>query len=118
MLTAEKIEMLKLGIQPIDDKVCMLVESGLLWVNSNTKLKINIDDDKTLQELPANIRLFLCKYIDIMKLRTGVASESISNLSQSFTTDTKSLLWQAAEELLGEDLTSGVTFVTAKKRWR
>ena len=118
MLTAETVKKMKLGIQPINDKVCMFIESGLLWINSNTKLNINIDDDNALQELPANVRLFLCRYMDIMKLRPGITSESISNLSQSFKTDTKDLLWEAAEELLGDEIKSGVTFVQATKRWR
>lgn len=118
MLTAETVEKMKLGIQPINDKVCMFIESGLLWINSNTKLNINIDDEKALQELPANVRLFLCKYMDIMKLRPGITSESISNLSQSFTTNIKDLLWEAAEELLGDEMKSGVAFVQATKRWR
>lgn len=119
MFTIEKAEKLKLGIQNIDEKMCMLIESGLLWLKSNTKLDIDIDSEEALQELPANVRLFLCKYIEIMQLRPGIASESISNLSQSFVTDTKDLLWQAAGELLGEDaLNSGITFTTAKRRWR
>lgn len=119
MVTAEQVKILRLGIQPIDDRLCLLVESGLLWVLKNTTLKFQIDSVKDLEALPANVRLFIVKYVEIMKLRSGISSESISNLSQSFdTTDKSSLLWEAAEELLSDVLKSRCSFVTAQKRWK
>lgn len=118
MVTAEQVTFLRLGIQPIDDRLCMLVESGLLWVLKNTTLKFDINNDSDLKALPASVRLFIVKYIEIMKLRSGVTSESISNLSQSFdTTDKNTLLWQTAEELLSDVLNSSVSFTSARKRW-
>lgn len=118
MVTAEQVKILRLGIQPIDDRLCLLVESGLLWVIKNTTLNFQIDKDEDLETLPANVRLFIVKYIEIMKLRSGVSSESISNLSQSFdTTDKSTLLWEAAEELLSDELKSRATFVSAGNRW-
>jgi hypothetical protein len=90
----------------------------LLWVKKNTTLKFNIDNDDDLETLPANVRLFLVKYNEIMNLRVGIASESISNLSQSFnSTDINSLIWQAAEELLGDEMQSQVKVYGAKDRW-
>lgn len=119
MVTSDMVEVLRLGIKPVDDRLCLLVESGLLWVLKNTTLKFQIDSVKDLGNLPANVRLFIVKYIEIMKLRSGVTSESISNLSQSFSSaDISNLLWKAAEELLSDVLESRCSFVTAKKRWR
>lgn len=119
MITAEQVKILRLGIEPINEKLCLIAESGLLWVLKNTTLKFQIDKNEDLEKLPANVRLFIVKYVEIMKLRSGVSSESISNLSQSFdTTDKSSLLWEAAEELLSDTLKSRVTFVSAKNRWR
>lgn len=119
MVTAEQVKILRLGIQPIDDRLCLLVESGLLWVLKNTTLKFQTDNNKDLEDLPANVRLFIVKYVEVMKLRSGVSSESISNLSQSFdTTDKSTLLWEAAEELLSDVLKSRCSFVTAQKRWK
>lgn len=119
MVTDEQVAILRLGIQPIDDRLCMIVESGLLWVIKNTTLNFQIDKDEDLERLPANVRLFIVKYAEIMKLRSGVSSESISNLSQSFdTTDKNTLLWEVAEELLSDVLKSRATFVGARNRWR
>lgn len=118
MVTAGHIEVLRLGIKPIDDRLCLLVESGLLWVLKNTTIKFQIDSVEDLETLPANVRLFIVKYVELMRLRSGVASESISNLSQSFnSSDISDILWEAAEELLSDVLKSRVTFVDARKRW-
>lgn len=119
MVTSEHIYALRLGIQPVDERLCMLVESGLLWVLHNTTLNFAVDNTDDLEALPANVRLFLVKYVEIMKLRLGITSESISNLSQSFdTTDTSTLLWQAAEDLLSDVLSSSVSFTSARDRWK
>lgn len=118
-MTQDQLSLLRLGINPINDRTCLNIESGLLWIMKNTTLKFNIDNDDDLEALPANVRLFLVKYNEIMNLRVGIASESISNLSQSFnSTDINSLIWQAAEELLSDELKSRATFVSAANRWR
>lgn len=119
MVTTEQVRALRLGIQPINDRICLLVESGLLWVIKNTTLSFRIDKTEDLENLPGNVRLFIVKYVEIMKLRAGVTSESISNLSQSFdTTDKSALLWEAAEDLLSDVLKSRAAFVGARNRWR
>lgn len=117
-MTSQQVENLKLGIAPVDDKTILLVESGLLWVLNNTTLEFDINSDADLEALPSNVKLFLIQYFDIMSMHSGVTSESISGLSQSFTTTDKStLLWQCAYDLLGEYLNPQMTFVQAKKRW-
>lgn len=117
-MTEEQVKSLKLGIAPIDDRTILLVESGFEWINRNTSLIIDHDDSEALSKLSANIRLFIVKYFDVMAMATGVTSESISGLSQSFDTSNKSdLIWQFAEELLGEYITSQFSFTSAKARW-
>lgn len=117
-MTEEQVKSLKLGISPIDDRAILLIESGFEWINRNTSLTIDYDDSEALSKLPANVRLFIVKYFDIMAMTGGVTSESIEGLSQSFDTTNKSdLIWQFAEELLGEHITSQFSFVSAKKRW-
>jgi hypothetical protein len=86
-------------------------------VNSNTSLDIDVDNDEQLESLPANVRLFINKYYELMSLRRGVASESISGLSQSFTTVSSADIWAIAEELLSDVLYSQVKFVPAKRAW-
>lgn len=118
MITSAQVESLKLGIAPIDDKTILTVESAFNWIADNTTLEIDLNDEKALEALPANVRLFVVQYFDIMSMRTGVASESIEGLSQSYSNETKkALIEQAAETLLDKWLKSKVRFVTAQKRW-
>ena len=118
MITKEQVESLKLGIAPINDRACLLVESAFDWIKDNTTFEIDLTDTATLETLPACVRLFVLRYIDVMTMTAGVQSESIEGLSQSFSNEDKGvLIWQYAEELLGKWLKSKVRFVTAEKRW-
>lgn len=118
-MTAEQIELLHLGISPIDDRVILIVESGLEWVKRNTTLEFDVNNDEELQSLPSCVRLFLVKFFDIQMLSAGVTSESIEGLSQSFDTSDKSgMIWQFAEELLYPYLKSRIRFVAAEPRWK
>lgn len=117
-MTREQVTNLKLGILPVDDRTILFVESALNWVNNNTSLTIDYNDDEVLNKLPANVKLFVIKYIDLMTLSAGVSSESIEGLSQSYDTTSKAdLLWQYANELLGSYMRSQMTFTSAKSGW-
>lgn len=118
-MTKEQIELLHLGIAPIDDRTILIVESGLDWVKENTTLKFDKDNDENLKALPSCVRLFITKFFDIQMLSVGVVSESIEGLSQSFDTGNKSaMIWQFAEELLQPHLKSRIRFVAAQRQWR
>lgn len=107
-----------MGIAPINERTILLVESAFNWINDNTTLKIDVENDD-LTKLPSSVKLFIVKYFDLMMLSPGVHSESIEGLSQSYDTTNKSdLLWQYANELLNNYLKSQMTFVTAKRRWK
>lgn len=116
-MTTEQVKNLKLGITPINSALCLTVESAIEWIHKNTSLKFKLDSDEI--ELPASVKLFIIKFTELMTATEGVASESISGLSQSFkTTDKDSILWDLASSLLGEDvLNSRVTFFSASQRW-
>lgn len=117
-MTIEQIESLNLGIQ-IDEKTMLIVESALEWVKENTTLEFDIEDIEDIKALPKSVRLFILKFFDIQTLSTGISSESIEGLSQSYDTSDKStMLWQFAEELLGAWLKSRIKFVSAGKRWK
>lgn len=114
MLTKEKVESLKLTI-PLNDESLLLIENALEWIGTNTKIVVN------RQNVQANVRLFISKYVDVMSLPIGIMSESAGGLSQSFdTTDKNEMLLELANSILGEEnITVGkVTFVSAKSRWR
>lgn len=117
-MTELQVENLKLGITPIDARSILLIESAFNWINDNTTLTIDFNDDAVLEKLSANVKLFVIKYVDLMMLSAGVVSESIEGLSQSYNTANKSdLLWQYANELLGNYLKSQMTFTCSKRRW-
>ena len=117
-MTVEQVELLKLGISPIDDRVILIVESGLEWVKQNTTLEFDVNNDEDLKALQPCVRLFLTKFFDVQMLNVGVASESIEGLSQSFNNDDKSaLIWQFATELLSPYLKSRIKFIPAQRRF-
>lgn len=116
-MTKEQVERLNLGLQVIDDQVCLTVESGIMWVNNNTTLSYDPNNDDSLATIPANVKMFLIKFCDVMGLSLGVTSESIGPLSQSFGGDISSLLWAAAAELIGAEYLVSVRIVPATKRW-
>lgn len=118
-MTTAQIEVLKLGIYPIDERTTLLVEGAFDWMKENTTLEIDIENEEVLKALPACVRLFVIQFVDIMSMSAGVASESIEGLSQSFSNEGKSaLIWQSAEELLSNYLKSRVRFVAAQRKWR
>ena len=118
-MTREQVENLNLGIAPIDTQTLLMIESAFNWINDNTTYHIDVDDEKALNTLKANIKLFVIKYFDVMNMRPGVSSESLGGMSQSFDSTTKSdLLWQYAYELLGNCVKSQMSFVSAKSRWQ
>lgn len=117
-MTKQQIELLRLGITPIDDRVILTIESGLEWLLDNTTLEFDMNSDEDLKALPSKVRLFLVAFNDIQNMGF-VASESIEGLSQSFRTESSdTLVWQKAEELISPLLKSRVRFVTAKRKWR
>ena len=118
-MTNEQIATLNLGIQPINAKTCLLVESAFNWVLKNTTLKFDVANIEELKALPAEVRLFVSDYCDLMSISVGVASESIEGLSQSFRNESKKArIWELAENHLDEWLLSPVEFVAASKRWQ
>lgn len=114
-MTTEQLTNYKIPIK-VNEESCLLVESAIEWINSNTSLHYDLDN--LPESLPSNVKLFISKYCELIGLRPGISSESISGLSQSFdSTDKGLLLRQYAKAILGDSVMSDVTFFSAKKRW-
>ena len=110
-MTAEQIASLNLGIT-LDDKAVLNISAALEWLDAHTTIDTN-------ETLPARAKLFLVKYNDLMSLSTGVSSESIEGLSQSFSSgNASSLIWDIAYDLLESDVISPVKFIAATNRWK
>lgn len=113
-MTKEQIENLKLGISPIDDRTILIIESGIDWLKKNTTL-----DCGNIAALPSCARLFLVKFFDVNMLNRTVSSESIEGLSQSYRSESMNdMLWDIADETVGDYLKGRVRFVSAVNRWR
>ena len=119
-MTEEQVKALNLGLDPITPETVLMVEAALQYVLENTRLKFDLNSDGELAELPARVRLFAVKFVEIMGATAGVTSESISgHLSQSFSDrDRTALLWELLKSLLGGDTVSDVKFRTARSGWR
>lgn len=118
-MTAEQVKLLGLGIAPIDERVVLVVASGLEWLKANTTIEFDMNNDEDLKGLSNRAKLFLTKFFDVQMMRTGVASQSIEGLSQSFdTSDKNALIWQYARELLSDCLKSQVRAVPTLNKWR
>lgn len=110
MFTIEDFE--NAGIEGIAD--ILSANAGVEWVKENTT--IEVDDD--LDVLPICAKLFIRKFTEIGGKSSGVASESISGLSQSFAVgQDNSLIWDLAHNLLGKYLKSRFYFRPMPKRW-
>lgn len=116
-MNQSQLESLGLNL-PSDAQTLLMVESGLQWVLDNTTLEFDINNEGQLKAVPAQVRLFVLKFVETMSISAGVASESIEGLSQSFSTgDKAALLWDIAASLLGKWLVSPVKFIPAQRRW-
>lgn len=113
-MTVNELTALGLPLNVNDGVTALAVESGLQWILHNTKFPY-----KPGEELPANVKLFLVKYVELMTASGLVASESIAGMSQSFTDSTKFayLLRQYASDLLPKWYKSA-TFTPAANRWK
>ena len=92
----------------------LIKKAALEWITKNTTFDVNIEP------LPTSVELFIEKYGEVMGLRAGVSSESISGLSQSFnTSNIANMLKQYASELIGEEyVLPDVKVFMAEKRWK
>lgn len=115
-MEAEPIKSLVETENPASKELNMLlVESALEWIALHTSLN---PDSSAPAALPAGVRLFIQKYVELMSMGAGVVGESIQGLSQSFSSASKSaVLEEYAQALLGKWLLPDVRFVAAVSRY-
>lgn len=116
-LTAEKINSLNLGIASTDSRGILYTEGALSWVEKHTTYTVDYDN---LDQLPAEVLLFVAEYCDLLRHDRNVASESIEGLSQSFVTGValETQIYELAYAVLGRDaIRSTVTVLSGEERW-
>ncbi len=117
-MTAEELRDAGIPIDPEDELAMLKAESAIEYISNNTTLTADITDPATIKALPAQAKLFIVKYSALMEAETGVASESLGGMSQSFDTSNRNgLLFDLAESLLGPYMKSQMKFTQATKRW-
>lgn len=116
-MTLEQIESLKIPVTPLTEAICVYVDSAILWINQNTTLEYDVFNPPA--DMPANVKLFIAKYCEVMSKATGVTSESIEGLSQSFADGSSQLglIRQYANTLLGEYMLGDLQAIQSANRW-
>lgn len=97
-----------------DVETRIMIDAAIQWIQANTTIEIAED-----AELPSSAKLFTIKFCDLMS-RSGVASESLGGMSQSFSTTggTGLFLSDLATELFGADYNGRNRFIAAEPRWK
>lgn len=113
-MTGEELKNLGIDIDTEDNTVVIMANTALEWIAENTT--INTED---IENIPYRAKLFISKYCELNSLPSGVTSESIEGLSQSFTSGAlANSIWDLANGIFStSDLKSRVRFVTAQKRF-
>ena len=115
-MTLEEFKALTL---PVEDSDQLYVESGLEWLQDNTTLEMDLADPETIKQLPASARLFLVKYCEVLNRETGITSETVGPMSQSFSSDSVAKQTaNLAKQFLKPWLKPEVMFIPCRRRWR
>lgn len=96
------------------------------WLRQNTDFAFSDDVvESDIVSLPASAKLFIVKYIQMLKNGildgSNVTSESIGGMSKSYGTTAEGLnkLWLLARQLLGKHFLGGwVTNIGTYSRWQ
>jgi hypothetical protein len=118
-MNAEELIAAGIPLSGNDAMELLRAEAALDWMAESTTLQFDKADAKSLEALPACAKLFVVKFGETMRLRSGVTSQSIEGMSQSFDSgsSTDDLIMSLAKSLLGKYLKSQVTVFQAKRRW-
>ena len=112
-MTKEQIQSLNIGIDVDDNTAFLSANAALEWIADNTTI-----DTTDIEHLPYRAKLFISKFCEVNAIQSGISSESIDGLSQSFSGDNANLIMDLANSLLSSDLKSRVRFVTAEHKWK
>lgn len=108
MITQEQFKAIGLDVDELTGN------AAIEWIAAKTTI-----DTTDITKLSASARLFIKKYAEIDGIPSGVASENIEGLSQSFNqTKSEDLIWDIARKYIGQYLKSGIKFIPAQNRWR
>lgn len=87
----------------------LYAESAVEWLKRNTTVEVDNIDTST----SSTVKLFILKFSELMAIGTGVSSESISGLSQSYDNgqSLEAKIYALATALLGTDCLKSTVIV-------
>ena len=111
-MTVEEIKSSGIPIANVTESTVLIVESALEYVAANTNLKFDPSDIDSVKNLPSCVKLFIVKFHELLNRESGVTSESIAGMSQSFDTSDKSrLIFGLLNSLCAQYVTSQLVCV-------
>ena len=118
-MNAEELIAAGIPVSGNDAMELLRAEAALDWIAEHTSIKFDKADAKSIKALPACAKLFVVKFCETMRLKSGVTSQSIEGMSQSFdaSESTNDLIMALANGLLGAYLKSQVRVFPAVRRW-
>ncbi len=118
-MTAEELNAAGIPIPANDAMALLRAQAALDWMEEHTTLVFDQADAETIEALPACAKLFVVKFSEALRIKSGVTSQSIEGLSQSFDSGEgpDGLIWALAGSLLGRYLKSQCKVYQATRRW-
>lgn len=89
----------------------LIVDAALQWLGDNTTL------DVSGENIPPVAKLFILKYSELMGQTAGLKSESLAGMSQSFSGDFNTSLWNIAYSMLLPYLKSNANVTPSRRKW-
>ena len=115
MLAEDSISYMGFSPADITPSDGMYFDGAVEWLAENTDFKIDLEDpEDSVAELPANAKIFIAKFVGMLKggglSGSAVTSESIGGMSKSYgsVSEGERSLWLVARQLLGVHLKRGV----------
>lgn len=119
MVTIEELKGAGIPVDEDDPEALLRAEAAIEYINANTTLHADCDNIDSIKSLPAPARLFILKFGEVMSSYSGVTSESLGGMSQSFGTDRyDDMLLDLLDSLLGAYRKSTAVVLQAKNKWR
>lgn len=117
-MTAEDIKNAGIPLINPDDTELLMAQSAIEYIKANTTLEVDADNLESIKALPASAKLFVVKYTELMRAESGISSESLGGMSQSFDTSGRDKqLFTLLNSLLGSYAKSQLRFKAASRRW-
>ncbi len=118
-MTAEEWTAAGVPVAAGDAVAALRADAALDWLAEHTTLEFDRARAQIIAELPACAKIFVLKFSELIKRKSGLASQSIEGLSQSFDAGggVEASVWALTNALLSGYVKSQVRVFPARKKW-